>query len=139
MSDSESTLSVQTSVVKGTYLALDHMSKEHGKSGGVVINVSSMAGKHTHTKVKITHVCMHYNCTLPSGGHLTGQTKGMALSWNHDMGLSTCVLDHHILMIQSSVSSEPHWHRTLFMSGSHFLNRGSSEGLTYHVNHDSLC
>ncbi|MGH0127387.1 UNVERIFIED_CONTAM: hypothetical protein FKN15_011124 [Acipenser sinensis] len=32
-----------TSVVKGTYLGLEHMSKEHGKQGGVIINVSSMA------------------------------------------------------------------------------------------------
>ena len=96
MSDSESTLSVQTSVVKGTYLALDHMSKEYGKSGGVVINVSSMAGKHTHTKVKITHVCMHYNCTLPSGGHLTGQTKGMALSWNQTGFVYMCTGSSHL-------------------------------------------
>lgn len=35
---------IQTSVIKGTYLALEHMSKEHGKQGGVIINVSSMAG-----------------------------------------------------------------------------------------------
>ncbi|CAL8350635.1 unnamed protein product [Boreogadus saida] len=42
--DWEKTIQVNlTSVIKGTYLALDHMSKEHGKSGGVVINVSSMA------------------------------------------------------------------------------------------------
>lgn len=34
----------QTSVIKGTYLALEHMSKEYGKEGGVIINVSSMAG-----------------------------------------------------------------------------------------------
>lgn len=36
---------LQTSVIKGTYLALEHMSKEYGKEGGIVINVSSMAGK----------------------------------------------------------------------------------------------
>ncbi|CAL8333283.1 unnamed protein product [Merluccius merluccius] len=42
--DWEKTIQVNlTSVIKGTYLALDHMSKEHGKRGGVVINVSSMA------------------------------------------------------------------------------------------------
>lgn len=34
----------QTSVIKGTYLALEHMSKEYGKEGGVIVNVSSMAG-----------------------------------------------------------------------------------------------
>ncbi|MEQ2209178.1 hypothetical protein XENOCAPTIV_026004, partial [Xenoophorus captivus] len=33
----------QTSVIKGTYLALEHMSKEYGKIGGTIINVSSMA------------------------------------------------------------------------------------------------
>ncbi|KAL4640515.1 15-hydroxyprostaglandin dehydrogenase NAD(+)-like [Arapaima gigas] len=32
-----------TSVIKGTYLGLEYMSKEHGKDGGVIINVSSMA------------------------------------------------------------------------------------------------
>ncbi|XP_061535085.1 15-hydroxyprostaglandin dehydrogenase [NAD(+)] isoform X1 [Phycodurus eques] len=32
-----------TSVINGTYLALEHMSKEHGKEGGTIINVSSMA------------------------------------------------------------------------------------------------
>ncbi|XP_028272648.1 15-hydroxyprostaglandin dehydrogenase [NAD(+)] [Parambassis ranga] len=32
-----------TSVIKGTYLALEHMSKEYGKEGGTIINVSSMA------------------------------------------------------------------------------------------------
>lgn len=37
-------LSLQTSVINGTYLALEHMSKEHGKEGGTIINVSSMAG-----------------------------------------------------------------------------------------------
>ncbi|XP_076845586.1 15-hydroxyprostaglandin dehydrogenase [NAD(+)] [Brachyhypopomus gauderio] len=40
----EKTIEVNlTSVIKGTYLALDHMSKEYGKEGGVIINVSSMA------------------------------------------------------------------------------------------------
>ncbi|XP_028831581.1 15-hydroxyprostaglandin dehydrogenase [NAD(+)] isoform X2 [Denticeps clupeoides] len=40
----EKTIDVNlTSVVKGTYLALEHMSKEHGKEGGVIVNVSSMA------------------------------------------------------------------------------------------------
>ncbi|XP_071392083.1 15-hydroxyprostaglandin dehydrogenase [NAD(+)]-like [Centroberyx affinis] len=41
----EKTIQVNlTSVIKGTYLALDHMSKEYGKEGGIIINVSSMAG-----------------------------------------------------------------------------------------------
>lgn len=40
----EKTIDVNlTSVIKGTYLALEHMSKEYGKEGGSVINVSSMA------------------------------------------------------------------------------------------------
>ncbi|KAK7929779.1 hypothetical protein WMY93_006174 [Mugilogobius chulae] len=32
-----------TSVIKGTYLGLEHMSKEYGKAGGSIINVASMA------------------------------------------------------------------------------------------------
>ncbi|KAM9793109.1 15-hydroxyprostaglandin dehydrogenase [NAD(+)] [Neosynchiropus ocellatus] len=40
----EKTIEVNlTSVIKGTYLALDHMSREYGKEGGTIINVSSMA------------------------------------------------------------------------------------------------
>nr|XP_019964783.1 PREDICTED: 15-hydroxyprostaglandin dehydrogenase [NAD(+)] isoform X2 [Paralichthys olivaceus] len=40
----EKTIQVNlTSVIKGTYLALEHMSKEHGNEGGTIINVSSMA------------------------------------------------------------------------------------------------
>ncbi|KAG5848341.1 hypothetical protein ANANG_G00097460 [Anguilla anguilla] len=40
----EKTIEVNlTSLIKGTYLGLDHMSKEYGKDGGVIINVSSMA------------------------------------------------------------------------------------------------
>lgn len=40
----EKTIQVNlTSVIKGTYLALEHMSKQHGREGGVIINVSSMA------------------------------------------------------------------------------------------------
>ncbi|KAL2094775.1 hypothetical protein ACEWY4_009494 [Coilia grayii] len=31
-------------VIRGTYLALDHMKKENGGRGGVIINISSMAG-----------------------------------------------------------------------------------------------
>uniref|UniRef100_A0A8C6KB82 15-hydroxyprostaglandin dehydrogenase n=1 Tax=Nothobranchius furzeri TaxID=105023 RepID=A0A8C6KB82_NOTFU len=49
----EKTIQVNlTSVIKGTYLALEHMSKEYGKEGGTIINVSSMAGNtHTHAFV----------------------------------------------------------------------------------------
>lgn len=40
----EKTIQVNlTSVIKGTYLALEHMSKEYGNEGGTIINVSSMA------------------------------------------------------------------------------------------------
>ncbi|KAK2815546.1 hypothetical protein Q5P01_026013 [Channa striata] len=40
----EKTIQVNlTSVIKGTYLGLEHMSKEYGKKGGSIINVSSMA------------------------------------------------------------------------------------------------
>uniref|UniRef100_A0A3Q4N9A2 15-hydroxyprostaglandin dehydrogenase n=2 Tax=Neolamprologus brichardi TaxID=32507 RepID=A0A3Q4N9A2_NEOBR len=54
--DWEKTIQVNlTSVIKGTYLALEHMSKEYGKQGGTIINVSSMAGN-THTD---THVQKH--------------------------------------------------------------------------------
>ncbi|XP_047435657.1 15-hydroxyprostaglandin dehydrogenase [NAD(+)]-like [Mugil cephalus] len=42
--DWEKTIQVNlTSVIKGTYLALEHMSKEYSKEGGTIINVSSMA------------------------------------------------------------------------------------------------
>ncbi|KAL1023720.1 hypothetical protein UPYG_G00045120 [Umbra pygmaea] len=42
--DWEKTIDVNlTSVIKGTYLGLEHMSKEFGKPGGVIVNVSSMA------------------------------------------------------------------------------------------------
>ncbi|KTG02673.1 hypothetical protein cypCar_00047038 [Cyprinus carpio] len=34
----------QGGVVRGTYLALEHMKKENGGNGGVIVNVSSMAG-----------------------------------------------------------------------------------------------
>ncbi|XP_037546045.1 15-hydroxyprostaglandin dehydrogenase [NAD(+)] [Nematolebias whitei] len=40
----EKTIQVNlTSVIKGTYLALEHMSKEYDKEGGTIVNVSSMA------------------------------------------------------------------------------------------------
>ncbi|XP_028305195.1 15-hydroxyprostaglandin dehydrogenase [NAD(+)] isoform X2 [Gouania willdenowi] len=40
----EKTININlTSLIKGTYLGLEHMSKEHGKEGGTIINVSSMA------------------------------------------------------------------------------------------------
>ncbi|XP_058495488.1 15-hydroxyprostaglandin dehydrogenase [NAD(+)] isoform X2 [Solea solea] len=39
----EKTIEVNlTSVIKGTYLGLEHMSREHDKEGGTIINVSSM-------------------------------------------------------------------------------------------------
>lgn len=48
----------QTSVIKGTYLALEHMSKEYGKQGGSIINVSSMAGKQLKTLSCILHIVL---------------------------------------------------------------------------------
>ncbi|XP_066501957.1 15-hydroxyprostaglandin dehydrogenase [NAD(+)] [Hoplias malabaricus] len=43
--DWEKTVSVNLSgVVRGTYLALDHMKKENGGSGGVIVNTASLAG-----------------------------------------------------------------------------------------------
>ncbi|XP_017347982.1 15-hydroxyprostaglandin dehydrogenase [NAD(+)] [Ictalurus punctatus] len=41
----EKTVSINLSgVVRGTYLALDHMKKQNGGNGGVIINVASLAG-----------------------------------------------------------------------------------------------
>uniref|UniRef100_A0A3Q4I7W6 15-hydroxyprostaglandin dehydrogenase n=1 Tax=Neolamprologus brichardi TaxID=32507 RepID=A0A3Q4I7W6_NEOBR len=63
--DWEKTIQVNlTSVIKGTYLALEHMSKEYGKQGGTIINVSSMAGN-THTD---THVRWLSESVRLSGG-----------------------------------------------------------------------
>lgn len=35
----------QVSVISGTYLGLDYMSKQNGGEGGIIINMSSLAGK----------------------------------------------------------------------------------------------
>ncbi|KAF7696604.1 15-hydroxyprostaglandin dehydrogenase [NAD(+)] [Silurus meridionalis] len=41
----EKTVSINLSgVVRGTYLALDHMKKQNGGNGGIIINVASLAG-----------------------------------------------------------------------------------------------
>ncbi|TSY69802.1 15-hydroxyprostaglandin dehydrogenase [NAD(+)] [Bagarius yarrelli] len=41
----EKTVSINLSgVVRGTYLALDHMKKQNSGNGGVIINVASLAG-----------------------------------------------------------------------------------------------
>ncbi|KAM9450567.1 15-hydroxyprostaglandin dehydrogenase [NAD(+)] isoform 2-T6 [Clarias gariepinus] len=41
----EKTISINlTGMIKGTYLALDHMKKQDGGNGGVIINVASLAG-----------------------------------------------------------------------------------------------
>ncbi|XP_076843171.1 15-hydroxyprostaglandin dehydrogenase [NAD(+)]-like [Brachyhypopomus gauderio] len=43
--DWEKTVSINLSgVVRGTYLALDHMKKQRGGQGGVIVNVASLAG-----------------------------------------------------------------------------------------------
>ena len=38
-------VSFQTSVITMTYLAVDHMSKDKGGSGGIIVNISSVAGQ----------------------------------------------------------------------------------------------
>lgn len=35
----------QMSVIRGTYIALEHMNKLNGGQGGVIVNTASMAGK----------------------------------------------------------------------------------------------
>lgn len=71
---------MQTSVIRGTYLALEHMSREHGKDGGIIINVSSMAGRsmHFHPKARATfEVCVsHALCDVKSlkGGFVRANT-----------------------------------------------------------------
>lgn len=35
----------QVSVISGTYLGLDYMSKQNGGEGGIIINMASLAGK----------------------------------------------------------------------------------------------
>lgn len=38
----------QSGLVRGTYLALDHMKKQNGGKGGVIINIASLAGSKIH-------------------------------------------------------------------------------------------
>ncbi|XP_067885414.1 15-hydroxyprostaglandin dehydrogenase [NAD(+)]-like isoform X2 [Heterodontus francisci] len=41
----EQTININlTSVIRGTYIALEYMSKEHGGKGGVIVNMASLAG-----------------------------------------------------------------------------------------------
>ncbi|XP_051876059.1 LOW QUALITY PROTEIN: 15-hydroxyprostaglandin dehydrogenase [NAD(+)]-like [Pristis pectinata] len=41
----EQTINVNlTSVIRGTYLALDYMSKQNGGKGGIIVNIASLAG-----------------------------------------------------------------------------------------------
>lgn len=35
----------QISVIRGTYIGLDYMKTENGGNGGVIVNMSSLAGK----------------------------------------------------------------------------------------------
>uniref|UniRef100_UPI00398EDD30 15-hydroxyprostaglandin dehydrogenase [NAD(+)]-like n=1 Tax=Pristiophorus japonicus TaxID=55135 RepID=UPI00398EDD30 len=43
--DWERTININlTSVIRGTYIALEYMSKENGGKGGVIVNVASLAG-----------------------------------------------------------------------------------------------
>lgn len=43
-------------VIRGTYLALEHMSKLSGGRGGVIVNTASMAGK-AHNVLHNVFVC----------------------------------------------------------------------------------
>lgn len=37
---------LQVSAIMGNYLALEHMSRQNGGRGGVIVNISSMAGEY---------------------------------------------------------------------------------------------
>lgn len=74
-------LCLQTSVIKGTYLALEHMSKEYGKQGGTIINVSSMAGNtHTDTHTRAETCIIKTTDTLP----------GFQISYSDDVFVQGC-------------------------------------------------
>ncbi len=44
--DEPACISLQISVIEGTYLAIEHMSLQNGGKGGAVVNVASFGGKH---------------------------------------------------------------------------------------------
>ncbi|CAG06100.1 unnamed protein product, partial [Tetraodon nigroviridis] len=68
--DWEKTIEVNlASVIRGTYLALEHMSREHGKDGGIIINVSSMAA-FFHSPHQPVYTATKYG--------VTGFTRAMA-------------------------------------------------------------
>ena len=50
----------QCGVVRGTYLALEHMKKTSGGHGGVIVNVASMAGD-AATQITSPMFCMSYS------------------------------------------------------------------------------
>ncbi|XP_033976839.1 15-hydroxyprostaglandin dehydrogenase [NAD(+)] isoform X2 [Trematomus bernacchii] len=61
----EKTIQVNlTSVIKGTYLALEHMSKEYGKEGGIIINVSSMPSCTPLTSLSTLQLNMESSASL---------------------------------------------------------------------------
>ncbi|XP_063333186.1 15-hydroxyprostaglandin dehydrogenase [NAD(+)] isoform X2 [Pelmatolapia mariae] len=65
--DWEKTIQVNlTSVIKGTYLALEHMSKEYGKQGGSIINVSSMAETYLINVEPLRRAQSHTDDSQPS-------------------------------------------------------------------------
>ncbi|XP_019377340.1 PREDICTED: 15-hydroxyprostaglandin dehydrogenase [NAD(+)] [Gavialis gangeticus] len=70
--DWESTIHINlTSVIRGTYIGLEYMRKENGGDGGVIINISSMAGL-----MPATHQPVY--CATKHG--IIGFTRSMALA-----------------------------------------------------------
>ncbi|XP_071958131.1 15-hydroxyprostaglandin dehydrogenase [NAD(+)]-like [Antedon mediterranea] len=48
-----------TAVTHGTFLAIKHMSKENGGSGGVIINTGSIAGLYAYTRIPVYSATKH--------------------------------------------------------------------------------
>lgn len=102
----------QTSVIQGTYFALDHMSKEHSKEGGVIINVSSMAGKNVSCRLDSSGLCCNSSVPvqpvvlIPSLNYvlsclytmsqLFAQLGGIQTIHEHLIQSSSCVLTYQV-------------------------------------------
>lgn len=61
---------LQVSAIRGNYLALEHMSRLNGGRGGVIVNISSMAGDYKELLLSLR--------TCIKGGIL----KNLTLSWD---------------------------------------------------------